>query len=254
MRSPLVLALAASVALAGCATTESGSHNIVDDVRLMWGSDDGLTPEQKALREGAREHASTRMWGAVTGVLVGAAGGALTASALDVDPVTGLFVGATAGALVGYAGGAYVASKNAAAADQQAALRNQIAGANADADRYADMAANARVVVAKHEQEIARLNADFAANRVSADTYREQIRTLEGDAASIKALLIESEGNIALMERDIAARQAAGQSTVELAAAKARLEAENAELRESWVQLVEAIGTIPPAVGGPVVS
>ena len=253
-RNLLALTLAGSVGLAGCATTESGSHNIIDDMRMLWSDDSGLSPEQRALRDGARQHASTRMWGALSGGLVGGLGGMLGARALDVDPATGLLVGATAGSVLGYAGGAYVAAKNQAAADQQTALRIQLDAANEDAERYAAMAASAEAVVAMHQQEISRLNDDYAASRVTAESYREQIATLQGDAAALKAILIESEGNIALIERDIAAQEDAGLDPGELKTAKARLVAENAALRASWTGLVEAIGTIPPSVGGPVVS
>ena len=253
-RKLLLLTLVGGIGLAGCATTESGSHNIIDDVRLLWGDDTGLSPEQRALREGARQHASTRMWGAFTGGLAGGLGGMLGARALDVDPMTGLLVGATAGSVLGYAGGAYVAAKNQAAADQQTALRSQITAANEDAARYAEMAASAKAVVAMHQQEISRLNADYAARRVTAEAYRQEIASLEGDAAALKALLIESEGNIALIERDIAAQRQSGNSPAELEAAKARLVAENEALRTSWIELVEAVGSIPPSVGGPVVS
>jgi hypothetical protein len=217
-------------------------------------SDDGKSQAQIDLREHACEYSGTRLTGALTGTLIGAAGGALIADQTGGDAAVGAAAGGVAGALIGYAAGAYVANRNAEAAQQQASLRSGIAGAEADAERYSKAADAARQVADQRKAEIARLNADYAQNRITAEQYSDKIEGIDGDLQSMKMLLVESEGNIQLMERDIQELHEYGRDTSNLAAAKRDLEEENARLREAWNELVASIEAMPTGVERPAIT
>ena len=254
-KAALAAVLSASLVAGGCAETASGEQtNIFDDIALLTSSDKGLTPAQIELREQARQHAGTRITGSLLGAVLGGLGGALLADQVDVDPLTGAAVGAAGGALIGYAAGAYVSRRNEEAAGSQANLRARIAAANEDVARYEVAAQAAREVADQHAAEIRRLNAEYANQQISANDYEAQISDMKGDIRALKSLLVESEGNVQLMQRDIDELEQQGRDTSNLAAARRRLEEQNAGLRETWTALIEAVDTIAPGVDRPAVA
>jgi len=238
----------------GCASTFDGSVNIVDDVRLMSMSDEGLSPSEAKLLAAAKHNASTRIEGAsvgaVSGCVAGLLGGLLFTDNTAVVAGT-TAVGCTGGAFAGYAAGAYVAEVNANAAGQQADLQERIDAANADAARYRDAANAAERTVSELRTEIGNLNRRFQAGQISAAQYADQLSGVESSALSLRVLIGESLGNIEVMQQDIANLEQNGRDTASLKQRLATLKGENQRLVKQYQELAQVVDLVPAGVEAP---
>jgi uncharacterized protein YhaN len=241
----------------GCASTSDGtSVNIVDDIRLMSMSEDGLSPSEAELLAAAKRNASTRIEGASIGTLGGCLVGFLGGRAFTDD--TGVVAGTTAGGCVaggfaGYAAGSYVAEVNAQAASQQADLQGRIDAANADAARYRDAADAAKRTVADLKTEISSLNRRYEAGQITAAEYAAQLDGVESSALALRVLIVESLGNIDVMEQDIKALDENGRDTSALKQRLATLKQENERLVAQYEDLAEVVDLVPAGVEKPTV-
>ena len=239
----------------GCASTSDGtSVDIVDDVRLMSTSEDGLSPSEAELLAAAKRNASTRIEGASIGTVGGCLAGLLGSLALSDN--TAVVAGTTAGGCIaggfaGYAAGAYVAEVNAQAASQQADLQERIDAANADAARYREAANAAERTVAELRTEIGSLNQRFAAGQITAAEYADQLGAVETSALSLRVLIAESYGNIQVMEQDIAALEQNGRDTSALKQRLVTLRRENDRLVAQYDELAQVVDLVPAGVDAP---
>jgi uncharacterized protein YhaN len=241
----------------GCASTSDGtSVNVVDDIRLMSMSEEGLSPAEAELLTAAKRNATTRIEGASIGTLGGCLVGFFGGRAFTDD--TAVVAGTTAGGciaggLAGYAAGAYVAEVNAQAASQQASLQDRIDAANADAARYRDAADAAQRTVAELKTEIGSLNRRYAAGQITAAEYAEQLDGVESSALALRVLIVESLGNIEVMEQDIKALEQNGRDTSALKQRVATLKRENQRLVAQYQDLAEVVDLVPAGVDKPTV-
>jgi hypothetical protein len=241
----------------GCASTSDGtSVNVADDIQLMSTSDEGLSPSEAQLLEAAQRNASTRIEGASIGAVGGCLAGLLGSLALTDN--TAVVAGTTAGGCIaggfaGYAAGAYVAEVNAQAASQQADLQERIDAANADAARYREAADAAERTVGELKTEIGSLNRRYAAGQITAAEYADQLGNVETSALSLRVLIVESLGNIQVMEEDIAALEQSGRDTSALKQRLATLRRENERLTAQYDDLAEVVDLVPADVDAPTV-
>lgn len=240
---------------AGCASTNDGtSVNVIDDIRLMSMSDEGLSePEAKLLSE-AQRNAQTRIEGATIGALGGCAAGffvgqAVTDSGGAVAATTA--GGCAAGAFAGYAAGAYVAEINQQAATEQASLKGRIDAAEADAARYRDAADAAQRTVTDLKSKIGELNRKYAADQITAAEYADQLDSVDLSAPALRVLIVESQGNIEVMERDIALLGEKGRDTADLKERLAVLRQENERLVAQYGELAQVVELVPAGVEAP---
>jgi uncharacterized protein YhaN len=241
----------------GCASTSDGtSVNVVDDIRLMSMSDEGLSPSEAKLLEAAKRNASTRIQGASVGAVGGCLVGFFGGSAFGGDGavVAGTTAaGCVAGGLAGYAAGSYVAEVNTQAASEQADLRDRIDAANADAARYRDAADAAERTVAELKTEIGSLNQRYASGQITAADYADQLEGVEASALSLRVLIVESLGNIEVMEQDIKALEEKGRDTSDLKQRLATLKRENERLVAQYEDLAQVVDLVPAGVNAPTV-
>jgi hypothetical protein len=244
----------------GCASTSDGSVNVVDDMRLMTMSDEGLSPSEAKLLAAAKRNATTRIEGAsvglISGCVLGFVGGRVFTDDTAVVAAT-TAGGCAAGAFAGYAAGAYVAEVNANAASQQADLQERIDAANADAARYRNAANAAERTVSELRTEIGNLNRRYQAGQISAAQYADQISGVESSALSLRVLIGESLGNIEVMQQDIANLEQNGRDTASLKQRLATLKRENQRLVKQYQELAQVVDLVPagveaPDVGAPV--
>jgi uncharacterized protein YhaN len=242
---------------AGCASTEDGtSVNAFDDIRLMSMSSDGLSDSEAKLLEQAQRNASTRIEGAaiggIGGCVVGFFGGrAFTDNSAVVAGTTA--GGCAAGALAGYAAGAYVAEVNQQAASEQADLQERIDAAKADAARYRDAANAAQRTVADLKSKVSDLNRKYAAHQITAAEYASELDSVDSSALALRVLIVESMGNIEVMEQDIAALDEKGRDTSGLKQRLAALRQENQRLVAQYEDLAQVVDLVPAEVEAPAV-
>ncbi|MGH6920699.1 MAG: hypothetical protein ACREJ0_23690 [Geminicoccaceae bacterium] len=250
-------AIAVLLLCGGCASTSDGtSVNIVDDIRLMSMSDEGLSPSEAQLLEAAQRNATTRIEGASVGTLGGCLAGFLGGQVFSGDGavVAGTTAaGCVAGGLAGYAAGAYVAEVNAQAASQQADLEERIDAANADVARYREAADAAKRTVAELRTEIGSLNRRYEAGQITAAEYADQLAGVDTSALSLRVLIAESQGNIEVMEQDIAALDQNGRDTSSLKQRLATLRQENERLVAQYQDLAQVVDLVPAGVDKPTV-
>lgn len=238
--------LAVLMLASGCA----GNANLASDVGIQSASTEGLSPSQAALLASAKRNARTRVEGAAVGGLLGLAAGVGT-SFLVKDPAAKAALiggGLAAGTALGYGAGDYVAARNQAAANTQADLRTRLAAADRDVDHYRESRELAQTAIEEDRQRIERLNADYAARRLSADAYRRQIKGVTTDEASLRALLAQTRNTATAMEKDSEASRAQGVPTADLDARRSALEAEQAALTTQYQQLLAVVDQAPPEV------
>ena len=236
----------------GCASTEDGtSVNAFDDIRLM--SSEGLSDSEAELLAEAQRNASTRIEGAaIGGCVVGFFGGrAFTDNSAVVAGTTA--GGCAAGALAGYAAGAYVAEVNQQAASEQADLQERIDAAKADAARYRDAANAAQRTVADLKSKVSDLNRKYAAHQITAAEYASQLDSVDSSALALRVLIVESMGNIEVMEQDIAALDEKGRDTSGLKQRLATLRQENQRLVAQYEDLAQVVDLVPAEVEAPAV-
>jgi uncharacterized protein YhaN len=241
----------------GCASTSDGtSVNVVDDIRLMSMSTEGLSPAEAQLLEAAQRNASTRIEGASVGTLGGCLAGFLGGQVFSDDGavVAGTTAaGCVAGGLAGYAAGAYVAEVNAQAASEQADLQERIDAANADVARYREAADAAKRTVAELRTEIGSLNRRYEAGQITAAEYADQLAGVDASALSLRVLIAESQGNIEVMQQDIAALEDKGRDTAALKQRLATLRQENERLNAQYEELAQVVDLVPAGVEAPAV-
>jgi hypothetical protein len=235
-----VLAL---LAMTGCA----GGSNIANDFSILNTSSAGLSPSAAVLLEQAKNSARTRTLGAASGAVVGGGGAAVAGSGIRNFGTLAALIGAGAlvGAGLGYAAGAYVDARNQEATGRQTELGSLIQAADADVARYEQTRLAAEQVAEESGQEILRLNTEYAAGRANAAAYRDQARSLDASIVSTRRIAQELEGNIALMDRDIADMRQRRQDSAPIEDRRGVLQAEHASLLSSYQRLLQTVDTVP---------
>lgn len=244
--------------LSGCATTTDGtSYNAIDDTRLMFTSTDDMSKDERVLVEEAKRHAGTRIAGGATGAAFGCVGGFIAGTQLgnsNEAKLAGTAIGCVSGAFLGYAAGNYISEVNKSAASAETNLQARVMAAEGDIKRYQVAADAATRAVADLKKDINSLNTRFAAGQATAKSYAEESKRLDVSARSLRALIVESQGNIQAMEKDIAALEENGKKVGNLKVEMAKLQKENERLVASYQELVAVAETMPEGSGAPDLS
>jgi uncharacterized membrane protein len=216
---PAAAALAAAVALAGCAST-------YDDGRP-------LTPAQRELRQQNERFNETIATGAVVGAVTLGILGALLAGPRDRG--TGAVIGATAGAMAGAAAGHYLATRN-----ERFASREQAAIARTDAARReaAELARTARAseqVAAENRARLRQLEAQLRSGQATAGQLAAQQRAAQQDLALMDSAIDHAHKVESAMRQDGVADQAAS-----VAESRRRMEDSARQLREALARSPKA--------------
>ena len=243
------MTLSLALVLSACA-------GAIDDAKLMMTSGEGMSEAELTLLEEAKRHAQTRLVGGASGAALGClsgyiAGKELTGSREGTAVAT--TAGCAAGAFLGYAAGNYIAEVNRNAASQQADLRSRIKAAGEDTARYNAAADAASQTVDSLKRDIDRLNAQTSQTQATSVAYASEIKRLETSALSMRALILESQGNVQAMEKDIALLAEYDKDTSQLERELAKLKGENARLVASYEDLIAVAETIPESAGVPAV-
>jgi chromosome segregation ATPase len=101
--------------------------------------------------------------------------------------------------------------------------------------------------------EIGSLNRRYAAGQITAAEYADQLGNVETSALSLRVLIVESLGNIQVMEEDIAALEQSGRDTSALKQRLATLRRENERLTAQYDDLAEVVDLVPADVDAPTV-
>ncbi len=147
-----------------------------------------MTPAQQQLVESNKRFNQTTAEGAIGGLLLGAAAGALLGGR---NPAQSIMIGAAAGAVVGGAAGYLVARNNLKQAHTEDDLKKAIAEAKADADSYSRSA------------EASRQIANDA--RARAAVLADQVRSKTITAAQYKQNLIAYQNSADILRKQVAA-------------------------------------------------
>ncbi len=220
-----------AVALGACATSRGFNSG-----------DAGLTPEQRALRTEAERFNQTMGEGAVVGALLGAGIGALAGRR---NPLAGALVGAAAGAALGAGAGYLVAAQNEQYASSEQRLNAQIGAARQDVARYQTAAINAQRVADMHRANIARMNAEYRAGRISAEQYRNRAAGIRSDLGAMSALIQENEQLVQAYEQEIANLQRQGANTSQMVTARNDLLRQRQALQAQYDSLLSAVDQAP---------
>lgn len=163
LRTCTVLALSASIALAGCAAPAQNDAN--------------LSPAEQQLR--AENVNFNRTVG--EGAAIGALGGALIGALLFKNHAEGAAIGAAVGGAAGAGTGYAVANNNQAQARSEGAYNQQIAEAEKTAASYQQAAATSREVAREATAEARQLQAEYEAKTISAAQYRKSLQNYQSD-------------------------------------------------------------------------
>lgn len=239
--------LALALVVTGCA----GNSNLADDTALLATDEEGLPPAAAELLHQAKRSAATRVTAAGLGAGAGLLGCLLaTGNMRSAGGRAALVAGCTAaGGALGYAAGAYVDARNQAAGARQTDLRALTIAAQLDAEGYAERGRFAASAIAESQQEVARLNREYAAGRVGVLAYAAQAKALGVTAQAVRSAGRESTDVLKVMQSDIMAARAQGQPTEPLEASYLQLQAENISLVAQYRALLQVVDSAP--AGGP---
>lgn len=214
----MAVILAASVALAGCA---SGG-----------GYDPGLSPAQNQLRQSTARFNQTVGEGAVAGALLGGVAGLALGGR---NRGQAALIGAAAGGALGAGAGYLVAHNNLNRSSTEAQFNDAIANARGDADAYR-ASANASAQIA--DQAIAdseRLRGQYRAQQITQAQYRAGIDKFRADNDIIRKQASGAQQAAAAMRQD--SRIAGGSNAAQLASTASDVEASRRQLEQSQARL-----------------
>ena len=167
----VALAVALSMAAAGCATNRA--------------ADRPLSPDEQRLRQQAEVFNTTVAEGALAGCLAGTLLGILVAK----DKAAGAVAGCAAGGVAGGAGGYYVAQKQETYASAERRLDAMIAAVRQANQRLAGIVATSQRVIAADRARIEDIDRSLAANRISLDQARAQMAAVDDNRAYLEKTL-----------------------------------------------------------------
>jgi len=248
LKQALVLALAASFALTGCAGGSSRYSSA--------SSDSSLSADQKVLRANAARVDPEAAGGDTVGeaVLIGAVvlgavgcGIALLAGGDGGDCAAAGIGGAALGAAGGYVAGKLVQKEQRDYANREAYLADVIDAADREIAENRKAAEAARRVTAQHQRRIDQLNAQYAAKKISQSAYRQEVAEMSVDRDAIALAVETNRQKIAELEQLIA-EGGSSSDLNQLRDRRDRLEQENWELQEQLEQMADLLASTPPAV------
>ena len=241
--------LVATMTLSACATNPDGSTaTVFSDLGTVFGAEDpNLTPEQRALREQHEDYAEVRLTSTAVGIgagaLVGAGIGALLGGGRGA--AVGAAAGAALGGAVGYGAGTYLTRDHQQfTADRDTLQRdiNQAREETAKARRSADIA---EANVATQRRQLAALNSDLRAGRISEAEARRKVAAAREDAKLTGELAAASEQRVAKLNESIAAYRSANLPTGDLSREANRMKAQAERLRRQERAQLQAISRVP---------
>lgn len=250
-RSRLAMAglLAASLTVGGCATNPDGTTpNVLSDIGMMFSAEDpSLTPEQRALREQHEDYASARLTSTAAGIGIGAvAGGVLGAVLGGRDgAIYGAAAGAALGGIAGYGAGTYLTRDHQDFTATRETLQRDIEQAREETGKARRSAELAEANVASQQRQLAALNGDLRAGRISEADARRKVASAREDARLTGELAAASEQRVAKLNESIAAHRAASLPTGELTRETERMKAQADRLRQLERAQVQAINRVP---------
>ena len=237
-RPLLSMSVVAVLLISGCST------NIVDDVRILRTSSEGLTAGETRLLERHQKYAKWRRNALGAGAAAGCAAGAAASSN---NRIVGCLVGALFGGTAGYIGGSYLASLNEQAADSRSSLSGQLSASNVALAETRDAVAISRTMVRSETQNIAQLNKKYKAGSIQKAAYEAQTKTLNTKFHLLEDAIMEAENNVNDMELKAGEQGNPGQLGQKIAS----MHSELASLRSIRASLVASISTIPDGIDKP---
>nr|WP_320143340.1 hypothetical protein [uncultured Cohaesibacter sp.] len=226
----LIAALIASLALAGCVTTQQPTGS--------------LSPTEMAMRQKQNENVRI-LQGVATGAAVGAIVGGGLGLLLGGDEKSmaqGAMIGALGGGVFGAADAQRVNKEAGAQAAQQDQLKGVIANAEKNIAHYQEMANFARQLAAEEKAEIDRLNAQLSAGQLAPDAYRAQMSSARGNVKIVNS-------QISNVDRDISDLEGATKKGMNVKKQIAELKAQKVSLETQRDALVSAYSRVPSEVG-----
>ena len=165
-RRLLSLVLAATLLVAGCATTDTS----------------GLSPAQQALEQSKRRFITTTAEGAVGGAALGALVGGLTGGG------RGALIGAAAGGALGGVAGYAVAQNNYSRSHTEADLNAAVDDANQQAAQARQDADRSRQIASEARAASARLQAQYRAGQINASQYRASLASYQTSLGTLQQI------------------------------------------------------------------
>jgi outer membrane lipoprotein SlyB len=248
LKHVLVLALAASVALTGCAGGSSRYSGA--------GSNSKLTADQKVLRANAERVDPDAAGDGTVGeaVLIGAVvlgavgcGIALLAGGDGGDCAAAGVGGAALGAAGGYVAGKMVQKEQREYASREAYLADVIDAADREIAENRRAAEAARRVTQQHQRRIDQLNAQYAEKKISRSKYSAEVAEMSVDRDAIALAVETNRQKIAELEQLIDEGGRSGDLN-QLRDRRDALEQENWELQEQLEQMTALLSSTPAEV------
>ncbi len=247
LKQVMVLALAATVALAGCAGSSS---------RYSTANSSNLSNQQKVLRANA-ERVDPDAAGSDTvgeGIMIGAVvlgavgcGIALLAGGDGGDCAAAGVGGAALGAAGGYVAGKMVQGEQRDYATREAYLADVIAAADVEIRENRAAAQAAKSVTAQHQRRIDQLNEQYAQKKISASEYRSEVSEMQVDRDAIALAVEMNRLKIAEMERLIDEGGSASDMR-KLRERRDQLAEENRALQQQLEQMTALLASTPSTV------
>ena len=226
----LVAALVASLALAGCVTTQQPTGT--------------LSPTEMAMRQKQNENVRI-LQGAATGAVVGAVVGGGLGLLLGGDErsmAKGAMIGALGGGVLGAADAQRVNNQAGAQAAQQDQLKAVIANAEKNISHYQEMSNYTRQLTAEKEAEIARLNGMLSAGELAPEDYRARMSNARSNVQLVN-------GQISNVDQDISDLEGAAKNGMDVKKQISDLKAQKASLVVQRDALVTAYSRVPTEIG-----
>ncbi len=226
----VITALAVSLALSGCVTTQQPTGT--------------LSPTEMAMRQ--KETENVRI---VQGVATGAAVGAIVGGGLGLllggderSMAKGALIGAIGGGALGAADANRVNQQAGAQAAEQGQLKSIIANAEKNIATYKSMASYTSQLVAEEQAEIERLNGMLSTGQLDATAYRAQMASAQSNVKIVN-------GQISNADRDIKDLEGAAKNGMQVTKQIEELKAQKASLVAQRDALVSAYSRVPSEVG-----
>lgn len=248
-RSALAGLLAATMTLSACATNPDGSSaTVFSDLGTVFAAEDPtLTPEQRALRAQHEDYAEVRLTSTAVGIgagaLVGAGLGALLGGRRGA--ALGAAAGAALGGAVGYGTGTYLTRDHQRFIADRDTLQRDIDQAREETAKARRSADIAEANVASQRRQLASLNSDLRAGRISEAEARRKVAAAREDARLTGELAAASEQRVAKLNESIAAYRQANLPTGDLSRESNSMKAQAERLRALERAQLEAINRVP---------
>lgn len=248
LKPVLVAALAASLALGGCAggssrySTANSGASLTQDQRVLRANAERVDPDAA----GDDTVGEAVILGAVILGAVGC-GIALLAGGDGGDCAAAGVGGAAVGAAGGYVAGKMVQKEQRDYASREAYLADVIDAADVEIAENRKAAQAARNVTRQHEQRIAQLNAQYESKKINRSKYRAEVAEMSVDRDAMALAVETNRQKIAELEQLI--DEGGRSSDIEaLRQRRDRLEQENWELQEQLEQMTALLSSTPSEV------